>query len=323
LSHSTCLVIGPDYEKQLEPFDENLECEPRREEVTLEDVQRLLEHYHEHPPGAKTKLGQEIRKRYGRDPLVNFPIVIADGVIKEPDYSLVRSLAFEWFGKELFKDEQGFYNYTRYNPKSKWDWYSVGGRWTGYFKLKPGCRGSTGRPGIMTEAPEEGWVDQCLKAAVDIAFMRDEAADRWGKHWDTVHAAVAAAGQALDTFETWDDLRSRIAGAGAAFDRTKMDEARKAYGAQPIVQATRKLVGVFESDDVIVMSREAWVQRARDGALTPFAVLKDGEWYERGEMGWWGMAHNEKVEEEWNEEFNKLFDALPDDTELTIVDVHI
>ena len=33
-------------------------------------------------------------------------------------------------------DEEGVYRLTTYNPNSKWDWYEVGGRWTGYFKLK-------------------------------------------------------------------------------------------------------------------------------------------------------------------------------------------
>ena len=34
-------------------------------------------------------------------------------------------------------DEQGNI-YSTYNPKSKWDWYEVGGRWNGYLRTKNG-----------------------------------------------------------------------------------------------------------------------------------------------------------------------------------------
>ena len=30
--------------------------------------------------------------------------------------------------------------YTRYNPSSKWDWYVIGGRWDGFFRLENGER---------------------------------------------------------------------------------------------------------------------------------------------------------------------------------------
>ena len=58
-------------------------------------------------------------------------------------------------------------------------------------------------------------------------------------------------------------------------------------------------------------------------ALTTYAVLKDGKWYERGQMGWFGISSNEKDPEEWSSNFYKLIDSLPEDTRLTIVDCHI
>lgn len=39
-------------------------------------------------------------------------------------------------GKTVFKDENGYYELLTYNPKTHWDWYSVGGRWSGYFEIK-------------------------------------------------------------------------------------------------------------------------------------------------------------------------------------------
>jgi hypothetical protein len=52
-------------------------------------------------------------------------------------------------------------------------------------------------------------------------------------------------------------------------------------------------------------------------------VLKDGKWAERGEMGWFGMVSNEQDKNAWDQQFNDMLDALPDDTLITICDCHI
>ena len=57
--------------------------------------------------------------------------------------------------------------------------------------------------------------------------------------------------------------------------------------------------------------------------LTCFALVKDGKWYEKGDMCWWGIVANEKEDEIWEEGFKKLISNLPDDTLITIVDCHI
>ena len=49
----------------------------------------------------------------------------------------------------------------------------------------------------------------------------------------------------------------------------------------------------------------------------------DGQWYERGQMGWWGIVKNEKDADTWGKEFNLLIDSLPDDTLLSAYDCHI
>ena len=41
-------------------------------------------------------------------------------------------------------------------------------------------------------------------------------------------------------------------------------------------------------------------------------------------MGWWGMSSDTEDEKDrFVREFNEMFDALPDDTLLTLVDCHI
>jgi hypothetical protein len=44
---------------------------------------------------------------------------------------------------------------------------------------------------------------------------------------------------------------------------------------------------------------------------------------ERGEMGLFGCASNEKDRDQWDKEFSDLIDGLPPETWLAVVDCHI
>jgi hypothetical protein len=57
-------------------------------------------------------------------------------------------------------------------------------------------------------------------------------------------------------------------------------------------------------------------------ALLFFARLMNGEWIEKGDMGWWGIVSDEN--EDWyNGVSQKLIDDIPDDYYMTIVYTHI
>jgi len=83
----------------------------------------------------------------------------------------------------------------------------------------------------------------------------------------------------------------------------------------------QRICNTFVRDGV--MTKEEYIQKAKNKAISTFAVLRDNQWFEKGEMGWWGCVSNEKDQDKWNEEFGKLLSELPDDTLLTIVDCHI
>jgi hypothetical protein len=72
-----------------------------------------------------------------------------------------------------------------------------------------------------------------------------------------------------------------------------------------------------------LIPREAFIEAAGDRACVTFAVVKDGQWYERGEMCMFAFVHNEMDQAEWNRQFHKMIDSLPDDAMLTVVDCHI
>lgn len=55
--------------------------------------------------------------------------------------------------------------------------------------------------------------------------------------------------------------------------------------------------------------------------FVPFAIVKDGEWHQRGECGWWGVVTDEN--DNWDEEAKNLKKDLPYGTLLTVIDCHI
>lgn len=78
-------------------------------------------------------------------------------------------------------------------------------------------------------------------------------------------------------------------------DKT-LDEKRNIYNAQTAVIEWNKareedknsaspVLGFFASIEDYQMSEEEYVKKAGDESFVPFAVVKDGKWHERGEMG--------------------------------------
>lgn len=55
----------------------------------------------------------------------------------------------------------------------------------------------------------------------------------------------------------------------------------------------------------------------------PFAVLKYGKWYEKGQMGWWAITTNEKADEVWAREVKQLIADIKPNTPVYIYDCHI
>lgn len=291
MSHFTVLVIGPDHEKQLQPFHE-FECTGDNDEF-VQDID-VTDESREHGLGyhglddkivhSEAEVDKEGAHRYG------YAIIDAEG-------NLMKAV-------------------NRTNPNKKWDWYQVGGRWSGFLKLKPGANGSHGeRSWTNADKPADtGRCDQAFKRDVDFTGMRDDAGAEAGALWDKAHAVIAGR-----TWQAWDAVREAHVG--------NIEKVREAYRAQPGVTETRaaldKDLGIFSTVDQFLVSREQYVQDARDKACAPFAVVYRGEWSEKGSMGWFGCVSDEKPQGDWNRLVNDLIDGLPDDTLLTVVDCHI
>ena len=67
------------------------------------------------------------------------------------------------------------------------------------------------------------------------------------------------------------------------------------------------------------------IKPANQSALsfTPYAIVTpDGEWVERGKMGWFGMSSNEKGDDEWRKIYEETLEKHLD-CMAAVVDCHI
>lgn len=203
MSHYVVLVIGDCPEEQLEPFDENLVVEPYIVgEVSEKEKQRMLEFYNKERSSNHDTF-DACYAEYGND----------------------------WDGNRCKKENGVWVEYSTYNPDSKWDWYSLGGRWSGRFiKLKEGATGIVGECGAFGNSVG---VDQALKKDIDFEKI----------------------------------------------DKTD---------------------------------------------FIPYAVLYEGEWISRGDMGWWGITLTEHyTDKDWEDKVWELIDSTSDDTLFSFYDLHI
>ncbi len=88
----------------------------------------------------------------------------------------------------------------------------------------------------------------------------------------------------------------------------------------------------FSDDDYEPEEKEDWegnkYRQLKEGVKNhitkenpAFCLVVDGEWFEKGKMGWWGITTDEN--ENWKDVFNEIIAKLPADSEVILVDFHI
>lgn len=325
------------------------------------------------PSGAK-----EVRVQT-RETFAQWAVEYFGGVVvpygMEPNFEEDAKYGYVQLGLSMDENGDDVKVFDRTNPNKKWDWYQVGGRWTGFFRLKPNTIGVLGEESLLAKFDPEhtpvpaGRADIVRHGDVDWDGMRAEAEYDAGVKYDAFHAILAKhpavtpwsevlakfaqeAGLAIgpdgrpvrsedldDDDETDDDedvgddapetTNEAVAVASRPTKRNFVDLARQAYHAQPAVKELtsaeniRKFGFMLDIEDYTQQTREQFIELARARAVCPYAVVKDGQWYQRGEMGWFGISTDEKDDRVWALEVAKLFDSLPPETELTAVDCHI
>lgn len=288
MSHYTVMVIGDDPEEQLSNYDENLEVEEYEiEELSEEDKFQMIKYYKKE--GHQFDSFEACYARFGDD----------------------------WNGNCWRKNCRGIWiAYSTRNPNAKWDWYVLGGRWSGeIIRLKPGCTGLKGEPGVFDNVTG---IDQARKGDIDFEAIRKE---EYEKAVGRYREYAAKCGGSIPVLEIpWSDFHK------GENDKLTIEEKRAKYNAQKAVQIWKKAglnqpLGLQLED--LQCTEEEYGQRAADSSFSTFAYLIDGEWYERGRMGWFGAHTDDVSEEEWNSQIRSMLEALPADTLISIYDCHI
>ena len=296
------MVIGSDVEEQLAPYDENIEVpEYCKDEVTEDEKNNMVKYYREKENKEYSSF-DECYAVHGDD----------------------------WNNNRWRKDENGAWReYSTYNPKSKWDWYSIGGRWSGEFitHVKEGVELQDENYGEGSWCNENVGIDSIEKKHIDFDAIRKEAEDEAREHYRDI-ASLFKDGVIPKVNMTWKQVCDM-------FPEKNRDERDKIYSAQDGVQEWNKVIeenrkrddgskiGFFTNVDNFQMTEDEYAKQAGDKSFVPYAIVKDGEWYERGTMGWWGISMNEQDPEEWRKFVHKILDETSDDELITIVDCHI
>ncbi len=189
----------------------------------------------------------------------------------------------EKLGKDFDSDE-GYWE----NPKAKWDWWRVGGRYSGHFK------------------DEKGRVlNEIIKGDINLVAIYKEVEEKAIKAYKEVHEEVIQG----EDFIGWDEFLK---------DKTKtITNRREEYHGQSVLKRTKEFArkrGIFLGLDLesYKVSEGEFIKSKKDSRLQTFAVLKDGVWVDKDDY-----------EGDYEKEFKKIFDSVSSFDKLTVVDCHI
>jgi len=194
----------------------------------------------------------------------------------------------EWAGHDEKDIETGKYGYWE-NPNAKWDWYQIGGRWSGLLKLKPGV--TSGQRGERSWTNEKKIIPEYKVDSVkvkDIDFSIDkEEYEKSLRFWELK----------VEGDTPRDEKEEEI----VENDWHKKEYYTERYDNK---EEYAKLISEFGTYAVI----------------TP-----DGVWHSKGDMGWWGCSSETNEEaKKWNKSFKETFiDNADPEWTLTVVDCHI
>ncbi len=225
----------------------------------------------------------------------------------------------------------------RTNPNAKWDWYAVGGRWSESLRVKDENTAFRARSGSnwLDRGPVKDGFDVCPVANLDLESMRKA---RVIERRDAVATALGEikAKHGLERPEvlqlwsdwvpvhepTWEDWKANHRDQYPEFKNYILNALPESHAYRRAMEADLPIYMQFrggvpnDQPDI-----DEWIISA-PGLMT-FAALHNGEWLERGEMGWWGIVTDEDDTATWEAKFQTLLASLKPTDWIAIVDCHI
>ena len=187
------------------------------------------------------------------------------------------------------------------NPNAKWDWWTVGGRWSDRLLLNDGRKADSARIG-----------DVALDTMVAMATVEVQA------KYDRICDAAAGTPPA----RTWKTIVDE--------HQPDYDRAREVFRTQPRVQAVQGVLDKWDWDVAEYIEAletatvDAAIRREALARVLGRALLTAEGWMEKGQMGWFGMGtETADSEDAFHDRAWNFLQELPDDWYLTVVDCHI
>jgi len=283
MSHFTVAVITADknkIEEMLAPYSENLEVEPYIERTKKEIIEK-----------AKKRKEDFFKEQKEGKKLSDWQLKYINA---ETDEELYQAEIDEY---EQY-DEDGN-ELSTYNPNSKWDWYSVGGRWRNSLLTKKD------NEDVISETSLEDLINQGSNLRketpigykwVDGAKIKDIDFKKAIEFKNTYNKAIRfweiyVEGKEPITEEEKENIK---------FELYKKEYYIKRYG-------TKENYANMES------------------IFYCWALLDETGWYEKGKMGWWTMNDSTRDSEKlFIEKFTETINKPENqDKYLIIVDCHI
>ena len=275
MSHYTVLVVTKDgdYESALAPFDERIEVEPYVRETKEELIKKEKERFKNYL--ERVTKGEDVSS-FEEDHPATLDWNDDEAILKN---YIENNKEWEEFDKEGNR-------LSTYNPQSKWDWYSLGGRWGGSFRLKEG--GEVIKESELTWATgyapvENGYTDHAQFKDIDLTPDSKEI-KKAERFWEVVvEGKPKEEGEKAEDFETF----------------WKKEYYTEQYG-----------------------DKATYVKCQTE--LFACALLYHGEWIEAGQMGWFGCKDSTSDSEKaYREKFYEIVNNLDPDDYLSMIDCHI
>lgn len=328
-------MVGNDPEEQLAPYQENNNGDCPEDFLEFHDEEESYRKQYENDTVDKVIMPDgRLLNKWDEEFRVKGTFGIGSDTHKVPKELKKRKVPFtelyatfekfmsDWCGYKERDEKIGKYGYWE-NPNRKWDWYKLGGRWCGFFKLKsPNMKKKVGNSGVFNNEPKHD-SDQAYKGQIDFAGMMNDSGNEAADRYDRVAKLFGGTIPILEI--NW----KKDMFDGGKYEKLDFEEKRKIYNDQPALKQIAKMrkkvwdekdnpdhdliIGLDWNFEKYQCSREEYIQRAKARAISTFAVLKDGKWYER----------DEKDEGEWCNQIATMIQELSDETLLSVYDCHI
>jgi len=210
-----------------------------------------------------------------------------------PDEMLKFCYDYKWYDTEQevieklgkdFDSDEGYWE----NPKAKWDWWQIGGRFGGHFKDKKGRL-----------------LNKIIKEDIDFEGIYKEVEEKAIKSYQEIHEEVIQG----EDFIGWDEFLKD--------DSLSIDQIMENYHGQSVLKRAKEFAKKKEiffglNLESYKVSQEEFIKSKKDSRLQTFAILKDGVWIDKDDF-----------KGDYEKEFKKIFDSIDFLEELTVVDCHI